>query len=87
MPEKKKKKQAEKVKVAEKEILAVVEKKLAPCPKRIRINFSGANAHRSFSPVDRLRVPEDVPEESARGWLASGKAEEDKSGEGPSETK
>lgn len=63
------------------------EKELAPCPKRIRINFSGGNAFRSFSPGQVLRVPEDIPEESARSWLASGAAEIDKSGKGPSETK
>lgn len=60
---------------------------LAPVPKRIRINFSGANRYRSFKPGDKLRVPEDVPEDSARSWLAAGKAFEDKSGEGPSEIK
>lgn len=58
-----------------------------PVPKRIRINFSGANQHRAFSPGDILRVPEDVPEDSARGWLRVGKAMEDKAGKGPSETK
>lgn len=60
---------------------------LKPVPKRIRINFSGGNQHRTFKPGDQLRVPEDVPEDSARSWLASGKAVEDKSGEGPAETK
>ena len=63
------------------------EKELAPCPKRIRINFSGGNSFRSFSPGQVLRVPEDIPEESARSWLASGAAEVDKSGKGPSEIK
>ena len=78
MPKKEKKK-AEEAK-------AIVEE-LKPCPKRIRINFLGANRHRSFKPGDKLRVPEDVPEDSARSWLAAGKAFEDKSGEGPAETK
>lgn len=77
MPKKDKKK-TEKVKK---------EAPLAPVPKRIRINFQGANKDRSFSPGDKLRVPEDVPEDSARSWLASGKAFEDKSAEGPAETK
>lgn len=77
MPKKEKKKEAEVKKEAA----------LKPCPKRIRINFQGGNQHRTFSPGDKLRVPEDVPEESARSWLAAGKAFEDKSGEGPAETK
>jgi len=63
------------------------EAKPVPVPKRIRILFSGANRYRSFSPGDSLRVPEDVPEDSARAWLAAGNAEEDKSGKEPSETK
>lgn len=58
-----------------------------PVPKVIRINFSGANQHRSFSPGDVLRVPEDIPEDSARGWLRAKKAIEVKPGEGPTETK
>ncbi len=61
--------------------------KLKPCPKRIRINFQGGNQNRTFSPGDKLRVPEDVPEDSARAWLRAGKAFEDKSAEGPAETK
>lgn len=90
MPEEKEKTKAEKAKEA-KAVKAVEEVKkeapLKPVPKRIRINFSGANKTRSFTPGDKLRVPEDVPEDSARAWLASGKAFEDKSGEGPTETK
>ncbi len=64
-----------------------LEVKLAPVPKRIRINFLGANQKRSFSPGDILRVPEDVPEDSARTWLKSGAAVEDKSLPDPPETK
>jgi hypothetical protein len=63
------------------------EVKLTPVPKRIRINFLGANSKRSFSPGDVLRVPEDVPEDSARTWLNSGAAVEDKSLPDPPEVK
>lgn len=58
-----------------------------PVPKRIRVLFSGANADRCYIAGRSYRVPEQVPEESARAWLRAGKAEEDKSGEGPAETK
>lgn len=58
---------------------AAVEVKLTRVPKRIRINFQGANRARSFAPGDILRVPEDIPEDSARSWLNSGAAVEDKS--------
>ena len=78
MPRKKTKTKAKEVKK---------EAPLAPAPKCIRINFQGANQHRSFSPGDVLRVPEDVPEDSARGWLRARKAVEVKPGEGPAETK
>lgn len=85
MPQKKKEREEVTKPIAEKHKHEEV--KIAPCPKRIRINFSGGNQHRTFSPGDKLRVPEDVPEDSARSWLAAGKAFEDKSGEGPAETK
>jgi hypothetical protein len=80
MATKKKKKVTEKEKVA-------VEPKLKPVPKRIRVLFSGANKDRAFIAGKTYRVPEEVPEDSARNWLASGKAEEDKSGKEPAETK
>ena len=82
MPQKKTKTKAKKTEEAKPAV-----EELKPVPKRIRINFSGANRHRSFKPGDKLRVPEDVPEDSARSWLAAGKAFEDKSAEGPAETK
>lgn len=60
---------------------------IPPVPKRIRVLFSGANKDRAYLAGKSYRVPEEVSEDSARSWLASGKAEEDKSGEGPAETK
>lgn len=76
-----------KAKTKIKAIEAKKEAPLAPAPKVIRINFQGANQHRSFSPGDVLEVPKDISEDSARGWLAAGKAVEVKPGEGPTETK
>ena len=55
--------------------------------KRIRVLFSGANKDRAYLAGRSYRVPEEVPVDTAKGWLKSGKAELDKSGEGPAETK
>ncbi len=90
MPSKKQTKKEKKAAARKKAAAAkkvVVKVKLTPVPKRIRINFLGANQKRSFSPGDVLRVPEDVPEDSARSWLNSGAAVEDKSLPDPPETK
>jgi hypothetical protein len=91
MPQSKRKK-AEKAREARKaekalKTKAVAEEKLAPVPKAIQINFGGANQKRSFTSGEILRVPEDVPEDSARSWLGAGKAEAVKIPPGPSETK
>lgn len=82
MPKKKKRTKAKTTETHKHE-----EVKLAPVPKRIRINFSGANQQRSFSPGETLRVPEDVPADVARKWLKAGKAMEDKAGKEPAEVK
>jgi len=58
-----------------------------PVPKKIRVLFSGANKDRCYIAGRSYQVPEEIPEDSARAWLRAGKAEEDKSGEGPAETK
>lgn len=67
-------------------------KKAAPkepafAAKRIRVLFSGANKDRCYKTGKSYRVPEEVPVETAKKWLKAGKAEIDKAGEGPSETK
>jgi hypothetical protein len=85
MASKKEKRAAARKKLAAEKKAAEV--KLTPVPKRIRINFQGASSKRSFSPGDVLRIPEDVPEDSARAWLNSGAAVEDKSLPDPPEVK
>lgn len=67
-------------------------KKVAPkepefTAKRVRVLFSGANKDRCYIAGKSYRVPEEVSVDTAKGWLKAGKAELDKAGEGPSETK
>jgi hypothetical protein len=85
MASKKEKRAAARKKLAAEKKAAEV--KLTPVPKRIRINFLGANQKRSFKPGEILRVPEDVSEDCARSWLNSGAAVEDKSLPDPPEVK
>jgi len=56
-------------------------------PKRIRVLLSLANSRKSFISGKSYEVGMDVSEETARSWLDSGVAIEDKSLEGPKETK
>jgi len=56
-------------------------------PKRIRMLISCANHYRAFSPGDVLLVPQEVSVNTARSWIASGAAEEDKSLDAPKEKK
>jgi len=58
----------------------------APVPERIRMRMTLAN-QRAYQAGKVYRVPEDVPAETAASWLKSGAAEEDKSLDGPPETK
>lgn len=69
------------------EIEVIKEAPKESVPKRIRMNFAGANQHRTFEPGDILKVPAEIPADTARSYLRSGKAEQDKAGEGPAETK
>lgn len=55
-------------------------------PKRIRMLMSVANT-RAFDMGRVFLVPQDVPVNTARSWIACGIAEEDKSAEDPPETK
>jgi len=56
-------------------------------PKKIKVLQCMANQDRSFSPGVPLEVGKDISEETAKSWLDCGIAEEDKSLEGPKETK
>lgn len=56
-------------------------------PKRIRMLMSVANKDRAFTMGSIYRVPHDVPVNTARSWIESGVAEEDKSLDGPKEKK
>ena len=53
---------------------------------RIRMRMSLAN-EKAFEAGKVYHAPEDVPVETAKSWIASGAAEEDKSLDGPPETK
>jgi len=55
--------------------------------KRIRMLMSGANKDMAFTTGKSYRVPEEVPVKTAKSWLASGAAEEDKSLPDPPEQK
>ena len=56
--------------------------------KPVRIFIDCANQHRSYMVGRSYKVPEEVPMDTARSWLKSGAAEEDKSLAGaPEETK
>jgi len=48
-------------------------------PKRIRMLMTLANQHGAWQIGESYDVPHEVPVDSARRWLASGAAEEDKS--------
>lgn len=62
------------------------EKKVS-LPKRIKVTMSLANARHSYIPGISYEVGRDVSEDTARAWLGCGVAIEDKSSEGPEETK
>ena len=80
MPKKGKKAKV-KVGIKEPEIRQEQEKKLPPGkpPKRIRMLVSCANQHGAFTNGSSYKVPEEVPVNTARGWIDCGYAEEDKS--------
>jgi len=61
-------------------------KKLEETITRIRMRMSLVNT-KAYQAGKVYRVPEDVPAETAASWLKSGAAEEDKSLDGPPETK
>jgi len=48
-------------------------------PKRIRMLRSCANQYMAYIKGHSYKVPQEVPVKTARSWLASGQAEEDKS--------
>jgi hypothetical protein len=60
---------------------------LAPLPKKIRMKMTLATPKRCFTAGLLLKVGEDVSEDTARSWLKSGAAEEDKSLQLEMETK
>lgn len=55
--------------------------------KRIRMCMSLANQDMAYQTGKSYRVPEEVRVETAKSWLRSGAAEEDKSLPDPPETK
>jgi len=65
----------------------VVEAKLPPVPKRIRMLVSLATAERAYLPGHSYEVGPDISEKSARNYLKGGLAEEDTSLPGAPETK
>lgn len=56
-------------------------------PKRIRMLRSCANQHMAYITGHSYKVPQEVPVDTARSWLESGTAEEDKSLPDPPEKK
>lgn len=69
---------------------AKVEKKVAPdkFPKRIRMLRSCANQEMAYIKGHSYKVPQQVGVKTAKSWLESGTAEEDKSLAGvPEETR
>jgi len=56
-------------------------------PKRIRMLRSCANQYMAYVKGHSYKVPEEVPVNTAKSWLASGQAEEDKSLAGVPEEK
>jgi len=63
------------------------EKKKEYVPKKIRVLLSLANPTHTYEPSKPYEVGKDVSEETAKTWLKCGVAIEDKSLEGPEETK
>lgn len=45
-------------------------------PKKIRMLISCANQNRSFAPGDIFQVPQEIPVDTARGWINVGTAED-----------
>ena len=56
-------------------------------PKRIKMLMSLAGPRKAYQMGQSYDVPHDIPVNTARGWVACGVAEEDKSEDGPPETK
>ena len=87
---KKTKKTKTKVGIRKLEEKSMTKKKKAPLgrpPKRIRMLMSLANQDAAYIRGKAYDVPKEVPANTARSWIDSGAAEEDKSLPGPKETK
>lgn len=56
-------------------------------PERIKMLMNLARHDAVFSMGQSYRVPQDIPVQTARDWVAGGVAEEDKSLDGPPESK
>lgn len=81
------KKETKKAKTAEQEPISIPASAPPALPRRIRMKMTLGTPKRCFTAGLLLRVGEDVSEDTARSWLKSGAAEEDKSLQPEMETK